>query len=182
MDAKRRGELAGFGAERDDRVPRCRADGLADSVAQHQSRDGVHRPARKQQPSQPADRGNGVAEAGRQLAASRAIGDESAHPRGDQRPTFVQPGRESEGERGEPAGHDQIGRQNADHHLRRDVRQQARDAEPPDVCGDAPAQRIPRVARECREPDEPVAAIQAERTSESHWLTQVHMRGQQSYK
>ncbi len=136
VDAEGQAEPFGRRAQRDQRIARRGADALADAV----DRDGGGRQAPRPAGRQQADLADGrhpVAQDGDVAVAAPAIAHQAAgqaRRRGDALRQAVD---EAELQRRHAHGEDEPDRQDRRHHLGGDVRQQAGQAEEPDVGRDA---------------------------------------------
>ena len=128
MDAERGAELLLRRGQRDHRVTRRGPDPLARPVGQHDRADRRHRGADGDE-QQLADRREPVARRRDLLVPLPAVADEAAGEPDDRRRAVVEAVDDPEGERREVADVDEVERQHRHDHLRRDVREQAREPE-----------------------------------------------------
>jgi hypothetical protein len=131
MEAERRRQILRATAKRDERVPRSGAQALADAVDRHDAGD--RRPGGAGgDDQQPAGRRDAVADRGQLLVLARAIPEHAAEDSHERGHPLVQAVDQTERHRTDPELEDEIHRKDARDHLRRDVRQEAREPERPD--------------------------------------------------
>ena len=146
VHAERQAERLRRGGQRDQRIAGRGADALADAVDHHQRGDRAHRASGRDEPEL-ADRREPVAQRRDLLVAPAAVGREAADERGDRRRAAVEAVDHAQLQRGEAGRVDEVERQHRRDHLRRDVGQQAREAEQHDRARNGQPARAPAQQR-----------------------------------
>ncbi len=135
MDAECRGQILRGRRERDEGIARCRANPLAEPICWEDRGDRCPRTPTHEQ-SYLADRWEDITQRRDQLVLSPAIRDDPTGQPGQGRHTMVQAIDDAELHSGKLQVHEQIHRQNAGDHFRRDIGKAADQAEQPDCTRD----------------------------------------------
>ena len=135
VHAERRREILRTRGERDQRIARSGADALPQTIGRQHRGEHAPRAAGREQ-TELADRRERVADRRHQLVPPPAIGDDAAGQTGDGRDSLVETIDQAELHRRQLQVHEQIHRQNARDHLRRNVSEAADETEQPDGASD----------------------------------------------